>query len=145
MAAEAAFELVARTLAGWVADGENDAEWSGVYEGKIGLRVAQRVRDYTTMWFDVGERTVAVEAFLVSALTTIDAAPFRYCLLRNRTSWPAYLALDRQGDVIVMARMPIASLDVTSIETLAGAVYETVELTFPTLVQLASGNREKTS
>ena len=140
-----AFDLVMTTVKGWVADGENDAEWSGIHEGRIGLRVAQRVRDYTTMWFDIGERTIAVEAFLLPAPPADNDAALRYCLLRNRTSWPAYLALDHQGDIVVLARLPIESLDVASIETLAGAVYETVELTFPTLVALGFGKREKTS
>ena len=137
-------EYLIAVLESWVNDPENDAEWTGVHEGKIGLRVAQRARDYTTIWFDVGQRTVGVEAFLLPVPPHNSAAAHEYCLNRNRTSWPAYIARDRQGDLYVMARHAIAGLDVESIENLVGAVYETVELTFPTLLQIGFAGREKT-
>ena len=109
------------------------------------LRVAQRARDYTTIWFDVGQRTVGVEAFLIPAPHQNPAAVHEYCLNRNRTSWPAYIARDRQGDLYVMARHPVDALDDKVIEELVGAVYETVELAFPTLLQIGFTGREKSS
>lgn len=138
-------ERLVATLDSWVADAENDAEWTGVHEGKLGLRIAQRARGYTTIWFDVGQRTVGVEAFLLPAPRQNRAAVYEYCLNRNRTSWPAYIARDRQGDLYVTARHPIAELDTKAIEDLVGAVYETVELAFPALLQIGFSGREKTS
>jgi hypothetical protein len=132
-------------LQSWVANPDNDAEWTGVHEGRIGLRVAQRARDYTTIWFDVGQRTVGVEAFLLPAPPHNRAAVHEYCLNRNRISWPAYIARNQQGDLFVMARHPVDTLDVETIEGLVGAVYETIELAFPTLLQIGFIGREKTS
>ncbi len=139
------FEDLATLLQAWVANPDNDAEWTGIHEGKIGLRVAQQARDYTTVWFDVGQRTVGVEAFLLPAPAHNRAAIHEYCLNRNRTSWPVYIARDRQGDLYVMARHPVAQLDERLIEDLVGAVYETVELAFPTLLKIGRAGREKTS
>ena len=144
MATNATERLVA-VLESWVDDAENDAEWTGFHEGKVGLRVAQRARDYTTIWFEVGQRTVGIEAFLLPAPRHNFAAVYEYCLNRNRTSWPAYIARDRQGDLYVMARHPVATLDVKAVEDLVGAVYETVELAFPALLQMGFSGREKTS
>lgn len=138
-------EHLASVLQSWVDDPENDAEWTGPHEGQIGVRIAQRARDYTTIWFEVGQRTVGLEAFLLPAPPRNQAAVHEYCLNRNRTSWPAYIARDRQGDLYVMARHPVASLDRAAIEDLVGAVYETVELAFPTLLRLGFAGREKSS
>lgn len=138
-------DLLVAVLESWVADADSDAEWTGVHEGKVGLRIAQRARDYTTIWFDVGQRTVGVEAFLLPDPPHNRGAVYEYCLNRNRCSWPAYIARDRQGDLYVMARHPVAVLDATAIEDLVGAVYETVELAFPTLLQIGFGGREKSS
>jgi hypothetical protein len=44
-----------------------------------------------------------------------------------------------------LARHLAANLDRAAIEDLVGAVYETVELTFPTLLQMGFAGREKTS
>lgn len=144
MATNAAERLIA-VLEAWVADDENDAEWTGVHEGKVGLRIAQRARDYTTIWFEVGQRTVGVEAYLLPAPRHNRTAAYEYCLNRNRTSWPAYIARDKQGDLYVLARHPVAELDTKAIEDLVGAVYETVELAFPALLQIGFTGREKSS
>lgn len=138
-------ELLVTVLESWVADTDSDAEWTGVHEGKVGLRIAQRARDYTTIWFDVGQRTVGIEAFLLPAPPHNRVAVYEYCLNRNRSSWPTYIARDRQGDLYVMARHPVAVLDAKAIEDLVGAVYETVELAFPTLLQIGFSGREKSS
>ncbi len=138
-------ERLVAVLESWVDDADNDAEWTGFHEGKVGLRVAQRARDYTTIWFEVGQRTVGVEAFLLPAPPHNHAAVYEYCLNRNRSSWPAYIARDRQGDLCVMARQPIAMLNTRGIEDLVGAIYETVELAFPALLQIGFSGREKTS
>ncbi len=143
MATSAAADHLVAVLSSWVADAENDAEWTGIHEGKVGLRIAQRARDYTTIWFEVGQRTVGVEAFLVSAPQENRVAVYEYCLNRNRTSWPAYIGRDRQGDLYVMARHPVTEFDAKAIEDLVGAIYETVELAFPTLLQIAYRGREK--
>ena len=137
MTRDEAADLLDSTLESWVADPDNAAEWTGHHEGRTGLRVAQRVRDCSTLWFDVGERTVAVETYLMPCLQRSRAEAYRYCLARNRTSWPAYLALDRHGDLYVMARSDTAAFDVAAIELVVGAVYELVELAFPTLITLA--------
>lgn len=131
-----AFELVATTLAGWVTDPDTDAVWSGEFEGRLGLRIAQTVRDYTTIWFEVGERTVGAEAYVLPPPPQDPEAVYRYCLARNRTAWPAYLCLDRQGDLYVMGRTNTESLRVEDLETMVGAIYEVVELAFNALVKM---------
>lgn len=137
MTRDAAAALLTATLESWVADPDNTAEWTAAHEGRTGLRVAQGVRDYSTLWFDVGERTVAAETYLMPSPRGRRAEAYRYCLARNRTSWPAYIALDRRGDLYVMARTDTAAFDVAAIELVVGAVYEVVELAFPTLIKLA--------
>ncbi len=136
MTPAAAAALLTTTLQAWVADPDNAAEWTGQHEGKTGLRVAQGVRDYSTLWFDVGELTVAVETYLMPSPQRKRTEAYQYCLARNRTSWPAYIALDRQGDLYVMARTATATFDVAAIDLVVGAIYEVVELAFPTLVKL---------
>jgi hypothetical protein len=140
-----AVRLVTATLQSWVADPGNDAVWTGEFEGKYGVRVKQTVRDYTTIWFDIGERTVAAEAYLLPPPRGDATAVYRYCLARNRTSWPAYIAIERQGDLCVMARTPTADLSVADVEMVVGAIYEVVELAFGALLKMGFGKREKTS
>ena len=56
-----------RVTARWVADAGGGVVWAGDHEGRRGVRLEQRGRDFTTLWFVVGERTVAIEAYVFSA------------------------------------------------------------------------------
>ena len=112
-----AHQLVVATTQAWVEDTDSDAVWAGEYEGRWGLRMAQQCRDFTTIWFAVGERTVGYEAFLLPDPPHNRADAYRFCLSRNRTSWPAAISLDRQGDLIVSGRIPLDRLSTSARST----------------------------
>jgi Putative bacterial sensory transduction regulator len=120
----------------WVADPDSDVVWAGDHEGRWGIRMAQRTRDFTTMWFDVGERTIGFEAYLLPEPPHGRAAVYRLCLARNWSAWPAAIAIDRSGDLYVTGRISLSDVDGESIDRAVGAVYEAVELTFRTIVEL---------
>lgn len=120
----------------WVDDPDTDAVWAGAFEGRWGLRLAQRSRDYTTMWFDVGDITVGFEAYLMPNPPHGHEAVFRHCLLRNATAWPAAIHMDRSGDLYVGGRVPLPHFDEGAIDLAVGAVHEVVDLSFRPLVAL---------
>jgi Putative bacterial sensory transduction regulator len=127
--------LVLEVAAGWEADPASDVVWSGEHEGRVGVRIAQRTRDFTTVWFDVGERTVGFEAFVLPAPPSGAAEVYRICLSRNARSWPAHLALDRDGDISAVGRIPLEVLSAETLDGALGAVYELIELTFRPLLR----------
>ena len=129
---------------GWVDDPKGDAEWAGEHDGRWGVRVRQSVREATTIWFDVGPRTVGLEAYLLPRPPHESAEVYRICLSRNYRSWPAVIALDDRGDIYVMARVSTSHLRAADLDRGVGAIYETVELSFRPLVRAGFGSREKT-
>lgn len=145
MNAEAANELLRTVTLRWVEDVESDVVWAGEFEGQWGIRMAQRSRDFTTLWFDVGEITVRFEAYLLPAPPNNREAVYRYCLARNGSTWPATIIADKHGELYVMGRVPLASLDTSTLDQAVGAVFQTVDSTFPTLVRLGFSTREKSS
>jgi hypothetical protein len=128
--------LVTAVTAAWEADPATDVVWSGVYEGRPGIRISQRCRDFTTVWFDVGDRTVRFEAYLLPSPPHDPAAVYRLCLARNWGSWPASIAIDRDGDLHVVGHLPLSDLDPESLDRAVGAVYDTVERSFRPLLRL---------
>lgn len=135
--------LVEEVTQQWVADPDSDVEWAGPFEGRWGIRLVQQARDKTTIWFDVGERTVAYEAYLLPGPPRAGEAVYRYCLARNATSWPSAISADRDGDLYIRGRLPLTDLDDETLDRAVGSVYEIVELSFRTLVRLAFQSREK--
>lgn len=137
-----AARIVAETTAAWLADPQSDVVWAGDYEGRRGIRFRQTVRDFTTMWFEVGQRTVGIEAFLIPAPPFNKADVYEYCLRRSARSWPVHIALDHPGDLVIVGRVPLPSVTAETLDGLLGSVYETVELSFRTLLSIGFG-REK--
>jgi len=136
-------ELLRAVTQGWVDDPDSDVVWNGEYDGRWGLRMAQRTRDFTTIWFQVGEITIGFEAYLLPPPPHHAETVLQYCLKKNYRSWPAYIAADDRGELYVRGRIPVAHLTTDDIERAVGAVYELVEISFKPLLDLGYVPREK--
>ena len=142
MDTSAAVALLERVTEAWVADAESDVVWSDDFEGRRGVRMRQQIRDFTTVWFEVGQRTVAVEAYVLPSPPSRREEVFRQCLVRNAGVRRIHFALDRDGDVVLVGRIPLAELDEEELELALGEVYDLVERSFRPLVTAAFA-REK--
>lgn len=127
---------------GWAADPDGDVVWAGDHEGRRGVRMRQTVRDFTTVWFRVGERTVAVEAGVIPAPRHRHEQVYRQCLLRNLRTRRIHFALDPDGEVVLVGRIPVEELSAAELELTLGEVWEAIEVAFPPLVRTGFG-REK--
>ena len=136
MTSDEATALVAATTARWEASPETDVVWSGTFEGRLGLRMAQRCRDFTTIWFSIGERTVRFEAYLLPAPPYRQGEAHRWCLARNWTSWPASIAADTDGDLHIIGHVTLEDLTEATLDRAVGAVYDTVERSFRPLLRI---------
>jgi hypothetical protein len=130
---ETARRLVEIVTEGWEADPESDVVWVGDHEGRRGVRMRQMVRDATTVWFDPGDLTVAVEAYVMSLPPEAPAAMLRQCLRRNAAVRRLHFALDRHGDLVLVGRIPVGELSAHELETTLAEAYQLVELAVPPL------------
>ena len=131
-----AWQLVTAATEAWTADPDSDVVWAGEYDGRRGIRMAQKCRDFTTVWFDAGAITIGFEAYLLPPPRHNQAAVLEQCLRRNHRSWPAYIAADDRGELYIRGRIPVANITADDIETAVGAVYQLVDLSFRPLLQL---------
>lgn len=138
-------EVLVRTVSrAWLDDPDSSVEWAGTHEGRPGIRMRQDVREATTVWFEVGERTVGYEAYLLPGPRSNREEVYRLCLARNHRSWPAAISLDDRGDLFIRGRIPLSDLSRERLEEAIGAVYQIVELSFRALVRSGFAPREKT-
>ncbi len=103
--------LVEDTCVGWVSDAESDVVWAGRHDGRLGVRMAQTVRDFTTVWFDVGDLTIGYEAYVAPPPPRGAEEVYRQCLVRNRSWWRVHFALDAEGGLVLVGRSPLDRLD----------------------------------
>lgn len=124
------------------ADPASDIVWAGEHEGRWGIRMAQTVRDFTTVWFDAGERTLGFEAFVSPTAPHGREEIYRQCLRRNHGTLHAAFALDAQGDLILRGKVPNSLVDAGTIDTVIGEIYDLVEVAFRPIVRIGFGTRE---
>jgi len=105
-------------------------------EDWVGIRFAQEVRDFTTLWLTIGEITVAFEAYLSPPPPNNQDRVYELCLKRNDRTWLAHIAIDRHGDLVVRGQFPVADLTDQKIDDVIGATHELVEMTFRQIIQV---------
>jgi hypothetical protein len=142
MTQDEAQDLVVRATDAAASDPESDIVWSGIYEGRPGLRMRQTCREATTVWFTVGQHTVGFEAYLLPAPVHHAEAVYRHCLVRSHRSWPASIAIGPDGDLFILGRIPLDALSEQRLDEAVAAVYEVVEMSFPALLELGYLPRE---
>ncbi len=107
--------------------------------------MAQQVRDFTTVWFEVGDLTVGYEAYVLPPAPGDVAEVHRQCLVRNARSWRAHFAVDPEGSVYLFGRVPLDHLSGDEFDAVLGALYEMVEMSFRSLIRAGFQTRDKSA
>jgi len=122
----------------WLADPEADVIWVGDHQERRGVRLRLTTGDPSTVWFQVGERTLRVEAFILpSPPAGAREEVYRQSLARNAAGRRLHLALDRLGDVVLVGRVPLQEVDAGELELLLGEAHQGLEVTRPALARVA--------
>ena len=133
-----AAELLAGTIAAWVADPDSAVVYAEEVEDRWAVRMTQTVRDATTVWWEPGERSLRMQAYL-GPVPDPPAAFLRLLLVRNRTAWRCHFARDEEGGAVVRARVANDRVTAAELDAVLGECFELIELTFPPLLRMLRG------
>lgn len=118
----------------WLEDSESSVEYAEELEGRWAVRMCQEVRNATTTWFEVGDRSLSFEAYVLPAPAEKEEV-HRQVLVRNQRAWRAFFALDGEEAIVLRGRLPEAQVTLEELDLVLGEVYETIEVSFRPLVQ----------
>ncbi len=127
----------------WIEDEESTVEYAEEVEGRWAVRMTQQARDATTVWFDIGERSLSFEAYVLPVPEGSGEA-YRQALVRNARGWRTFFALDNEGAIVLRGRLAADVVTIDELDRALGEVYEMIEVAFPALVRAAYSTREKT-
>jgi len=133
--------ILERRIQLWLEDSESNVEYAEDVEGRWAVRMRQEVRDATTVWFDVGDRSLQFEAYIMPA-PLAPADVHRQALVRNMRSWRAFFAVDKEGAVVVRGRLASGQVTLEELDLVLGEVYEMVEVAFRAMIRAGFPNRE---
>lgn len=135
-------EVLEERIQLWLDDEEGSVEYAEEVEGRWAVRMRQETRDATTVWFDVGERSLEFEAYVLPE-PQAPAEVHRQALKRNARAWRTFFALDSENAVVLRGRLASDSVTLEELDRVLGEIYETIELAFRPMVRVAFPDREK--
>jgi Putative bacterial sensory transduction regulator len=110
----------------------------GAHGGLAGLIVElpgeRKLKTNTIL--SIGEHSVRIEAFVCRKPDENHEAVYRFLLKRNRRLYGVAYTLDNIGDIYLVGRMSLASVDAEEIDRVLGQVLEAVDTDFNTLLEL---------
>jgi hypothetical protein len=110
----------------------------GAHGGPPGLIVElpgeRRLKTNTIL--SIGEHSVRVEAFVCRKPDENHEGVYKFLLKRNRRLYGVAYTLDNVGDIYLVGRMALASVDGAEIDRVLGQVLEAVDTDFNTLLEL---------
>jgi hypothetical protein len=110
----------------------------GAHGGLPGLIVElpgeRRLKTNTIL--SIGEHSVRIEAFVCRKPDENHEVVYRFLLKRNRRLYGVSYTLDNVGDIYLVGRMALDSVDAAEIDRVLGQVLEAVDNDFNTLLEL---------
>ncbi len=125
--------LIGDLARGWVEDPASDVVHCEEVEGRWAVRMRQRTRDFTTVWFEVGDRSVRYEAYVIPALGAWEAD--RLCMRWNERAWRAHFSTDGNGDIYLRGRLALDRVTADELDSALAEIYEQVEVAFRPLLR----------
>lgn len=120
----------------WVEDPSSAVVYAEEVDGRWAVRMTHTVRDATTVWWEQGQRTLQLEAYLGPIPGRGAEEAYRLALVRNRESRRCHFALDKEDGLVVKARIANEDVSAETLDALLGECYDLIERTFPLLVRL---------
>ena len=102
----------------------------------IRARFTGEARDFTTIWFTVGERTLSYETYFMPNPEENHEDLYRFLMRWNRRLYLASFHLDREREVYIGGRIPLAAVSTEEVDHIVGQLYSAVEMTFRTALRL---------
>jgi Putative bacterial sensory transduction regulator len=119
----------------WI-DGAGVEHEAGARPGEVVVQLPGEAKLRTTVSLLVGDRALSASAFVVRRPDENQAEFYRWLLQRNARLPGLAFALDRLGDVYLVARLPIDAVTPDQLDELLGAMLSTADSAFNDLLSL---------
>lgn len=105
------------------------------------VRMLGEEKDYTTVWFTLGQRTLRYETYVMPAPEENQAAVMEMVLRRNDQLVGAHFSIGAEDALYLRGEIPDSAVTSDELDRVLGTVYTTVESVFRPLVRLAFASR----
>ena len=105
------------------------------------VRLTGEEKDFTTIWFTLGQRTLRYETYVMPAPEENHAEFYEHLLRRNETVVGAHFSIGAEDAVFLRGELPVAALDPQELDRILGTLYATVEHCFRPALAIGFASR----
>ncbi len=139
------------TLTGWLANLEVDPEMSGMIAAVVAdeetdvdrwfVRVHGEAKDVYSVWFELDQRTLAYESYVMPAPEENFAAFYEQLLIRNDRFRDIAFTIGAEQAIFLKGRMDLAHITSEALDRVLGTIHAAVEQSFHAALRVGFASR----
>lgn len=105
------------------------------------VRMRGEEKEFTTLWFTLGQRTLRFETYVMPAPEENAEQLFDLLLRRNDQLVGVHFSIGAEDAIFLRGEMPNHALNEGELDRIVGTLFSTVERFFPSLVRIGFASR----
>ncbi len=98
-------------------------------------------KEFTTVWFTLGQRMMRYETYVMPAPEENDAELYEQLLRRNDRLVGAHFSIGIEDAVFLRGEMPVGQVTLAEVDRVLGTLYSQVEQCFQALLRIGFRSR----
>lgn len=105
------------------------------------VRMRGEEKEFTTLWFTLGQRTLRYETYVMPAPEENAEQLYESILRRNDSLVGVHFSIGAEDAVFLRGELPNHAVNEAELDRIVGTMFATVERHFPTLVRIGFASR----
>ena len=100
------------------------------------VRMHGEEKEFTTVWFTLGQRTLQFETYVMPAPEENAEQLYEHDLRRNESLVGVHFSIGIEVAIFLRGELPLRMVDEDELDRGVGTLYATVERIFPTIIRI---------
>ena len=100
------------------------------------VRMHGEEKEFTTVWFTLGQRTLQFETYVMPAPEENAEQLYEHVLRRNESLVGVHFSVGIEDAIFLRGELPLRMVDEDELDRVVGTLYATVERIFPTIIRI---------
>ncbi len=105
------------------------------------VRMRGEEKEFTTVWFHLGQRTLKYETYVMPAPEENAQELYENVLRRNESLVGAHFSIGIEDAIFLRGELPIRLIDEQELDRIIGTLYAYVEQIFPSIIRIGFASR----
>lgn len=105
------------------------------------VRMRGEEKEFTTIWFTLGQRTLRFETYVMPAPEENAEQLYEHVLRRNEGLVGAHFSIGIEDAIFLRGELPLRLVEEKELDRVVGTLYATVERVFPIIIRIGFTSR----